>query len=515
MKSSPFRPESPTSRPEASHTPHLASQLGSLIFDRQPSRNRQQNSSSDTVWRGLYRRERLIEQEIQQLLDLQATGLIAGSGAAEDNVSDTGSSTPTGTFYSTTSTQSRMMNSLHIPTRSNADGNIIPVRQPSKEKPLGLRSARAGLRKAMSSLAELKQEEDTHVDAALLDRKRALIQIKRLSKQKHGVEEELQIFEEDDEEPLGKEMRELSLQFNAVDSEVLELEEKLMALRNHRRSLRERLDDAKNRREAGLSGYKGALKDANRQLAAIMIHPPVQPLDKQLRKKGLIGSSGADSPGGDDFMQLIPERRTAEMAQSWWEGEVAILEERRRQIGKERDALEQGTEIWKDVIALVGTFEANLRNMMKTGAAPHSATEKGKNKMPSQEDIISSQAAEMDVVVSKLQQYLNTAESNEWNLLICAIGAELEAFREAQDLLKSMINSDETADTGSNRPDELSQGVLTDESDNEVPPDLLVSHNVDSQSTGISQQSAERHPLTRQDSANDVPPEFLAEHGVD
>lgn len=470
------------------------------------------------MWRSLYRRERSIEQEIQQLLDLQATGLIAGSGNSgigDDQFSDTGSSTPTGTFYSTTSTQSRMMHSLHIPTRSNADGNIIPVRQPTKGKPLGLRSARAGLRKAMSSLAELKQEEDAHVDAALLDRKRALIQIKRLSKQKHGVEEELQIFEEDAEEPLGKELRELGIQYNAVDSEVRELEEKLIALRNHRRSLRERMDDAKNRREAGLSGYKGALKDANRQLASIMLHPPVQPLDKELRQKSLPGISGIESPGGDDFMQLIPERRTAEMAQSWWEAEVAILEERRLQIGKEKNALEQGTAIWRDVVVLVSDFEANLRSVMKNGAAPQQPTDKGKNKMPSQEDIISTQIAEMDVVVAKLQEHLNTAESNEWNLLICAIGAELEAFREAQDLLKSIINTEDNIDAGSSQQGDRSQGIPTDESDNEVPPDLLISHNADTQSTGISQESAERHPLTRQDSANDVPPEFLAEHSVD
>lgn len=497
------------------------SQLGSLIFDRKqvPSR---ENAPKDTTWRQLHRRERAIEQEIQQLLDLQATGLVAGSGMtanSHDDYSDTGSSTPTGTFYSTASTRSRMINSIHMPTRSTPEGNVIPVRQPTGGKPLGLRSARAGLQRAISSLAELKQEEDTQVDAALLDRKRALNQVRKLAKQKANVESELKGLEDDNEEPLGKELRELSTKFDDVTLNIRQLEEQLQAMRNHRRSLRERLEDITSRREAGLSGYKGALKDATTELSSLMLHPPVQPLDEQIFKKGAapLGSDN-DAPTGQDFMKLIPERRTAEMALAWWEDEVAVLEARREQIGNEKRALEDGSQAWREVVTLVHTFESNLRSLLKTGRSAKAASSlKGKERLPTQDELIAAQLAEMDDVVNKLQERLDEAEDKEWNLLICAIGAELEAFCEARDMLKAATDpssqQEQQATTSEEPIKETAMSSQADESDNEVPPDLLISH-AEPSSTEPSQENGEGEPqaLPRRDSENEVPAEFLAEH---
>lgn len=496
------------------------SQLGSLIFDRKqaPSRER---APKDNTWRQLHRREQAIEQEIQQLLDLQATGLVAGSGMTSNNhegYSDTGSSTPTGTFYSTASTRSRMINSIHMPARSTPDGNVIPVRQPTGGKPLGLRSARVGLQRAISSLAELKQEEDTQVDAALLDRKRALNHVRKLAKQKANVESELKNLEQDNEEPLGKELRELSTKFDDVTSNIRQLEEQLQAMRNHRRSLRERMEDITSRREAGLSGYKGALKDATKELSSLMLHPPIQPLDEQIFKKNVpaVGSDN-DALSGQDFMKLIPERRTAEMALAWWEDEVAVLEARREQIGKEKKALEEGSQAWREVVTLVHTFESNLRSILKTGRSSKAASSpKGKEKVPTPEELITAQLEEMDDVVNKLQERLEEAEDKEWNLLICAIGAELEAFCEARDMLKAATDpaSQQEQSATSKEPIKgTANSSHADESDNEVPPDLLVSH-AETPSAGTSQESgeAENHPLRRRDSENEVPAEFLAEH---
>ncbi len=493
-------------------------QLGSLLF--QPPRHQSQ-IRPDSAWRAFARRERAIEQDIQQLLDLQATGLIAGSGRLPggdgDDYSGTGSSTPTGTFYSSATSKSRMLNSLHIPTRSNRDGNVIPVRQPTGGKPLGLRSARAGLRKAMAALVELKQEEDAHVDAALSERKKALIHLSRLSVKRDGVNTELQQLDEDEEEPLGKEVRELGSKYNSLTQEIRQLEEKLMAMRNQRKFVREKMEDVQNRRDAGLSGYRGALKDIDTELQSIMMHPPIQPLDPEVFSSSDLVGYDAESSGGLEFLGLIPERRTAAMAKSWWEKEVNVLNKRRRQISKESQALADGSAVWREVTTLVTSFESSLRHLMKTGAPQTPPSVKGKERVPSQESLIKDQLAKMDDVVTQLEGCLNQAESEGWNLLVCAVGAELEAFREAQDMLKSFVEEDPLPGTKA-APNEQGQesqqaSQFRDESDNEVPSDLLVSTD-DASIKGKDSADGDGKVvanLKTVDSEDDIPPEFLAE----
>ncbi|KAM3451486.1 hypothetical protein MY3296_005302 [Beauveria thailandica] len=493
-------------------------QLGSLLF--QPSRQ-QSRIRPDSAWRAFNRRERAIEQDIQQLLDLQATGLVAGSGRLPDDEEDfsgTGSSTPTGTLNTTAASKSRMLNSLHMPARSNKDGNVIPVRQPTGGKPLGLRSARAGLRKAMAALVELKREEDAHIDAALSERKKALILLSRLSVKQTGISSELHDLEEDDEEPLGKEIRDLGSKYDSLTQEIRQLEEKLMAMRNQRKFVKERIEDAQNRRDAGLSGYRGALKDVDAELQSIMMHPPIQPLDLEVFSLPDSVSDTGGSPGGMEFMRLIPERRTPAMAKSWWEKEVAVLDRRRKQISKERRALEDGSVAWREVTTLVTSFESSLRHLMKTGAPQAPPSTKGKEKVPSQESLIQDQLAKMDEVVTQLERCLNKAESEGWNLLVCAVGAELEAFREAQNMLKTLFEGDASSEPNTmqreqgQEPQPARQTV--DESDNEVPPDLLGSTDDASskeEKTGVIDGGEATTTSKQIDSENDVPPEFLAE----
>ncbi|KGQ09534.1 hypothetical protein BBAD15_g5127 [Beauveria bassiana D1-5] len=495
-------------------------QLGSLLF--QPSRQ-QSRTRPDSAWRAFNRRERAIEQDIQQLLDLQATGLVAGSGRLPDDEEDfsgTGSSTPTGALNSTAASKSRMLNSLHMPARSNKDGNVIPVRQPTGGKPLGLRSARAGLRKAMAALVELKREEDAHVDAALSERKKALILLSRLSVKRTGISSELHDLEEDDEEPLGKEIRDLGSKYESLTQEIRQLEEKLMAMRNQRKFVRERIEDAQNRRDAGLSGYRGALKDIDAELQSIMMHPPIQPLDLEVFSLPDSVSDTGGSPGGMEFMRLIPERRTPAMAKSWWEKEVTLLDRRRKQISKERRALEDGSIAWREVTTLVTSFESSLRHLMKTGAPQAPPSTKGKEKVPSQESLIQEQLAKMDEVVTQLERCLNKAESEGWNLLVCAVGAELEAFREAQNMLKTFFEGDAPSEPNTMQSEQGQEPQparqIVDESDNEVPPDLLGSTDDASskeEKTGVIDGSEATTDSKRIDSENDVPPEFLAELG--
>ncbi|KAF5665168.1 cellular myosin heavy type a protein [Fusarium heterosporum] len=472
----------------------------------------------DSIWRSLQRREKVLERDIQQLLDLQASGLIAGSGDGGSE-SNFGSDTGTGesTFYSTATSKSRMISSLHMPTRSTPDGNVIPVRQPTPNKPRGLKSARAGLQRSMAALSNLKAEEDSHLNTALEQRKDALAYLDKMSKRRDDIYSELHALEDDEQEPLGQELRELGAEQQVLDHDIRLLEEKLAGMRNRRRWVREKMEDVKNRREAGLSGYRAAGRDVDTEVRTLIQRPPIAPLDIDALGSATKAHSkeNLDMLRGTEFLQLRPERRTVEMARTWWQGEIAVLERRKSQIAEDRQALDDGSEVWSEVTGLVAQFEAKLRELVKASQA-RDADEK-------QQAATRYQLSEINVVVEELEKRLQLAESKHWNLLICAIGAELEAFLEAKAVLKAIFAvPDESVTTedppeqsvSTNNTEEASQESREeshDESDNEVPADLLVSRFEDHGHPPDSPQQ-QSVVLRRDSSENDVPAEFLVEH---
>ncbi|UZP44889.1 hypothetical protein NXS19_012701 [Fusarium pseudograminearum] len=385
------------------------------------------------------------------------------------------------TFYSTATSKSRMMNSLHMPTRSTPDGNVIPVRQPVSNKPRGLKSARVGLQRSMAALSELKAEEDLHLSTALEQRKDALAYLDKMSKRRDDIYSELHALEDDEEEPLGQELRSLESEQQELDHDIQRLEEKLAGAKRRRRWVREKMEDVKGRREAGLSGYRAAGRDVDMEVRTMMQTPPIAPLDIDALGYGesTRPKENMDILRGTEFLQLRPERRTVEMARTWWQGEIAALERRKAQISQDRQALIEGSEVWSDVTGLVAQFEAKLRELVRSSQAGDADEEP-------QQAAMQSQLSEMDDVVQELQKRLQLAESKHWNLLICAIGAELEAFVEAKALLRdtlglpepaAAVDSPELSDS-TDKAEEASQEERAeshDESDNEVPADLLVS----------------------------------------
>ncbi|KAI6781288.1 uncharacterized protein J7T54_004061 [Emericellopsis cladophorae] len=461
--------------------------LGSLIWDYNQPQGEAPSYKTDSTWRTIRRHERGLQREIQDLLDAQGNGLVA---SGEDEYSDAGDSTPTGTFYSS---NSRLANTLYIPPQSTAEGDVIPVRQPKPSTPRGLRAARTGLRRSISVFAKLKAEENQHVEDALAERRKALSQLHRLSLRKDSVETELKTLEDDEQEPLGKELRELGERYESITSDIRELEEKLIGMRNQRRWLREKMEDVRNRRDAGLSGYRGALKDVDSEVARIMRHPPFQPLDSDALGK-------APSTGGQEFIRMIPERRTVDMAKGWWEQEIAALDKRKTLVENEQRALQEGGIVWNDVMRLVADYEARFRAVVK---GEQSVSTKGKEKQVSQEEMLRAQLPEMDKVMKELKRHHELAEDKSWTLLICAIGAELEALQQGQEMLRELLDVSLVDRTSSHDSDHDDQKAHADQqdSDNEVPADLMLS-KVDSRPSQASAGSID----------NDVPPDLMAEH---
>ncbi|KAF3764661.1 hypothetical protein M406DRAFT_291812 [Cryphonectria parasitica EP155] len=534
--------------------------ISSVMWDRGENRSTHDRGEKavafdrNSVWRSLARRERAVVAEVQRFLQVQE-GSLAGASNDGDRLareqgakspdtasfSDAGSVTPTGMGAASMVSSrhpGRSVTFLEPVARAGPGGEVIPVRQP-RQKRLGITGARKGIARSMAELANLKAEEDASLLAALSIRKQALARLRNLTTRRDGIADELNALETDEEEPLGREIEDLENEHRGVSTEIDELEERLAALKSRRRHLEGRLDDVRNRREAGLSGYKNALKEAEDTVKGFLTRPPVRPLDVEALAENTKAADQPSSPGGVEFMRLRPERRTMDMAREWWEAEVDILEKRKAEVDIERVALEAGGEVWNEVVNLVLDFEADLRRQMSPrDDRPGSELDiqgKGKERELTPAERLKLQYDKINAVIVSLEQRLGAAEEKGWNLLIAAIGAELEAFREAARMNREMLTAagvavDEapSAVPGAGNVARVDSGTTTGshnsfhtsvESDNEVPPELLATHdeehNVNEQSRDEEHQGAvaagRGSSFEREDSENEVPHEFLVE----
>ncbi|KAH8839415.1 hypothetical protein MCOR27_009497 [Pyricularia oryzae] len=523
--------------------------LGSALFSRRGSGAGSVSSKThentpqleqDTVWQSFQRRERALQRDAQRLLDLQASGLSAGLG--HPSGSDHGAHHPSSGSSSPAASRGRgggaasqsRLSILDPPTQANDHGQVMPVRQP-RSKPVGLRGARAGLGRTLTLLADLRAEEDACLASALGQRKSALVKVRKMNTRREGLLDELRALESDDEEPLARELRDLQVEHGSVCREIDELEEKLAVLKSRQRRMEEDMSTLVNRREAGLSGYRGALREVDAKLADVLSRPPVKSLDVSVFKESARGVS----PSGLEFLSLNPERRTASMAMEWWDKEVLILERRKKAVDKERVALEEGAEVWAAATKLITAFESELRGSITAGGDES-------DQKTSQEENLRMQLAKMQTVINGLEDHLQYVEQKGWNLLICAIGAELEAFREAYLVLRSAmadigieVDDDatprlarsttdpkaaeaEVSSKGKGKQKESDdRGSLLDlgsqdaeEDDNAVPHDLLVdsSHDDERKETQRPSRREASPSLQREESDNEIPPEFLREH---
>ncbi|KAH6615761.1 hypothetical protein B0J18DRAFT_438159 [Chaetomium sp. MPI-SDFR-AT-0129] len=528
----------------------LAQNIGSVLFDRNPTspnrrRSRDHDPEQQAIWLNLQRREQALQKDLQRLLDAQSIGLAANldptieQTPSEASDATTRSATPTST---STFRTDRSRRHVAFATSTTSSGTIVPVRQP-RSKPLSLRAVRAGLARSITLLADLKSEEDSQLSAALAARQQALAQLERWAARRDNLSAGLRQAETGDaDEPLNKELRELEAEQGVVSGEIADLETRLAELKRKKRWLDGRIREVSSEKEAGLSGYRGALREVEGKLGGLLERPGVKPLDAEF-----FAHVGSESPGGVDFIKLRPERRTVEMARDWWEGESRLLEKRRQEVEKERAALEEGVAVWKDAVALVSGFETDLRKEIDGDADETASKGKGREgETVSEADLTHTMRAQLDkmrAVMGGLGERLHIAEEHGWNLLICAIGAELEAFRQAKDMLRDAlrasgvdIESDDDEDhrRGDSTPhagrsailrdsshlrmdkaepsgggrlvdvhDEQEPGRPASESDNEVPPDLLVAPEEERELSS---------PALSRESSNDVPSEFLREH---
>lgn len=367
-----------------------------------------------------------LQTTIQSLLDFQSQHL---SGRTSDNGDDTGSQKSQLPISSADTTSAY----------SQPVSGTIPIRQPPKKRTT-LRGARRGLVKSMQEFAALKEEELRITEDECAHRKTALDRVIDLETRKEAVEHEIQSLKE---QSSNNESHSLRSEAQAVRQEIHELEGRLMELRAKHRHLIIRAEQIENTTASELSSYEGTLVLMEKETKAFLKRPPV--------KQALVPRNAVQLE--TDMYLLTPDRRTLEMAKEQWTGELTLLETHKQDVERDRQALLQGAKMWKETLTKVDEFEQQLRFQVK---ASNRSPTNNDDPDPTR-DIISS----LNSTTSFLEQQLSKAESQNWNLLICAIGAELEAFRQA----RALLAPDESTLTPTQHP---LNGI--DQSDNNVRP---------------------------------------------
>lgn len=415
----------------------------------------------------LERRERAIQQHLQVLLDAQSAGLLHGfGGGGGDGESDAGSSTPT--------SRSMIGNAGRRDSgsdgRSGGNRGVVPIRQP-KVKSISLRGARRGLIKDIGELVSVKDEELNLLDGEIEQRDKALLQVDTWEKQIEALRGQLsgEVMSKEETED-DREVTTLQHEERALETEIREMEDRLAAMQARKNWLGGRIMEGVNRREARLSSYKGALREAESETKQFLKRPPIKP---------------SILMGGDQGFTALPiGRRTLSIAKDWWGKEVETLQARKEEVDIEREALEAGAQLWDESIGIVVDFENDLRKQMLSQESPGA-------------DGLVKQISKMEHVIEKLEASMRVAEEKGWNLLICALGAELEAFKQGEGILKGALaaaGGELDVQKGESNDDEDSSGVGKLDTDKESN----VAESVD-----------------REESEDDGPPDFLDQPGVD
>ncbi|KAF1941515.1 hypothetical protein EJ02DRAFT_455039 [Clathrospora elynae] len=344
----------------------------------------------------LQRRVRHLEQQLQELLDAQADGLVGGLGAEDairDDFMSNGSTTPT-------------VSSVRSSDRSAESGNI----KHTSRKKVGLNTARLGISRRIRQLASVKSDELDLLDENLRELQITVEKTDAWSQKRARLENKIRDIEGDD---AGTKAQTLQTEASKLEQEIRQKEEELWALKRRHRHILDRLADTENSVEAKLSSYKTSLSLLDREVASFLARPP---------------NANHVSMSSSPFPTLPAKRRTLEMAREYWQDEYTRLAEKCEEIDTDRGALDEGAVIWTDVMRKVADYETSLQSYMQQA---------GRGSLPDPSSLLE----QMDTTITYLEEKLELASSRSWNLLVCAIGAELEAFTQGKSLLQEALGS--------------------------------------------------------------------------
>ena len=230
-----------------------------------------------------------------------------------------------------------------------------------------------------------------------------------------------------------------------MQDEVYEVETRLHQLKAKQRQLTSAISRVSNAVDARTSSYVASISLLTKDVERFLCNPP------QTRRR----RRSSNEPSS--FLSLPPGRRTLAMAQRHWKDEEALSSRKLQEAEFERDALEGGAQVWEDVVSEMSKFEAGLRRELrrlngpaqdlttcKPALSQHSTTgpsgddddDDGYDETAQLPIAMGRVTSEMDRTMTFLESQLGLAEARGWRLLVCCIGAELEALREGKEVIQ-------------------------------------------------------------------------------
>lgn len=428
------------------------------------------------------RKERQLEEEFQTLLDAQELGLVAG--------------------FSTESSVGPSLNRDSTPIESG-----WPNATSTRKGKLTLADARTGILAAMRELALVKGEEVAELQNRSESSKTILHQVDEWNEKREGLNKEIRDIETSKE---ATQLRQLKQEEKALQGEIHELEDRLLQLRAKQRHMTLEISRMTNSVDAKLSSYQASLSLLESNIKRFLAKP---------QQTDVYSDEPEEIPS---FMSLPANRRTLTMVHEHYHGQQGLLNKRIERAEFERDALEDGAQVWEDVLTEVTAYERNLRRALRRSmsnsqhdtASRSSSLKHNSDQTGSLEnsDGFNKLVSDTDRIILQLESKLKLAEARNWKLLVCCIGAELEALIEAREILRGLprggtasVTSDikqgfgfpgssnptngsehgpkgfESPDEGLNEPsiepaNDLDGVGKTEDEDDDPDPDLLVSH---------------------------------------
>lgn len=356
------------------------------------------------------RQSKYIERNLQTLIDAQSDGLMAGlAGPSQGDIYSNSSPTPT-------------PSEVGSPRRPST----VPVRQRPAEK-VGLRAAREGIFKSIHDLLKLREEERDILAFRVSERKDALTEVDGFSSKAAGIEEAISSVNKRPENQRAKSLQE---EARNLETDIHELETKLYEMKARHRHIVNEISQVENSVDAKLSSYKNSLSMLQSDIRKYLQNPPLEPL-----------ASGAND---STFYSLPHKRRTLEMARDHWSGEQTELQKRQNEVDWEIAALDEGGDVWKRVIGEVSGFERRLKAEMHRSIQGQSQLLKQDGPSGGEEDSRAKAIIEdLQDTAHRIEEQLELAEARNWRLVVCCVSAELEALREAREMLLKTFNVSE------------------------------------------------------------------------
>ncbi|KAL8806653.1 MAG: hypothetical protein Q9182_001181 [Xanthomendoza sp. 2 TL-2023] len=380
----------------------------------------------------LARQEAHLQSHIQYLLDVQSDRLLEGLGVDSP---------------AAPSPQTHPYNNDSRPS--------------TKPKPPTLSETRTQLLTAISTLHTLKQQTFTILSASLTHTTTTLTHITSLATKKTSLETTIQNLESS---PRATELQHLAIQEQDLSDQILAVENTLFEMRARQRGMRERLREGRNKEDARVSSWRGSLEILEREVGEVVMRKPggggVAAADfsssSSVGTGGRAGGGreeddneagnqerrGARKGGGESVWDLPVKRRTLEMVGEYYNCEQELLRGRVEGIEKEMRALEEGRQVWGDVVDEVGRVEGLLGREMRVlsvlsdgdgGAGQQRRRDEGMTR------ILDAMALARETVDGKLK----LAEAKGWRLLVVCVGAELEALVEGEEVLRGVLDAED------------------------------------------------------------------------